>query len=343
MGKDLSAHPAPGGQPTEGRFARLTSNLLARKGHAEPSNAFNPFFGPIVPADRGGTGPAKTEEAPAWLSIVNERSLDAGYPANPSGDEFDRGETPVTPVPTPAREAENNEGVAPRLRSEPPATTKVDGNNKPIERASKLRKAPAGDGVSPPAAVASPEKGKHYAERTDVSGGEKPTVRLRRDLADFSLADGRGVDGRVPDRPVAEPVRMASAARDDEHQDPADDLMRLAAAAVAAAASSAAAEALVSADADREEEAALIRRKANDPGLPRRAAVTFRMSTRDFLRMKLGSAELGISSQDILIEALGEYLDARGVEGFGDCQCLRRAADQYEAATERNAEQGTSE
>ncbi len=345
MGKDLSAHPAPGGQPTEGRFARLTSNLLARKGHAEPSNAFNPFFGPIVPADRGGTGPVKSEEAPAWLSIVNERSLDAGYPANPSGEELDRGDPPVASAPpASAKDAEINDSPTPRLRREPPVTATVDGSGKSIDRGSKLRKTPDVDGVSSSAVVAaSSENRKHLGERADALGDEKATVRPRRSLDGFSIADGRRDDGRPPDRPLGEHARNASSARDEEVQDPADDLMRLAAAAVAAAASSAAAEALVSVDPDREDEATLIRRKANDPGLPRRAAVTFRMSTRDFLRMKLGSAELGISSQDILIEALGEYLDARGVEGLGDCQCLRRAADQYEAAAERNAESGSSE
>lgn len=356
MGKDLSAHPAPGGQPTEGRFARLTSNLLARKGHAEPSNAFNPFFGPIVPADRGGTGPAKSEEAPAWLSIVNERSLDAGYPANPSGNEVDRADAAPerdanAPAPaSPAAGGRTDEPSVPRLRRDRVAPAGEQRPDQPAERRSILRKAPAttpdaaasaggkiepdggfsGDYAPPSASAATVKVG-------DALRADKPPPSLRRPSPEppgsAEAAEGR----RSPHRPDAEPTRDDPAPMRPAQTDPADDLMRLAAAAVAAAASSAAAEALAGADPDREDDVAMIRRRANDPGLPRRAAVTFRMSTRDFLRMKLGSAELGISSQDILIEALGEYLDARGVEGLGDCQCLRRAADQYEAATQRNA------
>lgn len=354
MGKDLSAHPAPGGQPTEGRFARLTSNLLARKGHAEPSNAFNPFFGPIVPADRGGTGAAKNEEAPAWLSIVNERSLDAGYPANPLGDELERRDlaSPPPPEQAPAGTAGGKrittpESDVPRLRRERTAPAQDESPSEPAKRASIIRK-PLAVAPSPVDAGSTREaRPEQIGKETD---GRSPAVgdeTTARQSASSPSLPSRGVNpagepgGAI--RPADDPILAEEIARNVERPDPADDLMRLAAAAVAAAASSAAAGALAGADADREDDAAIIRRKANDPGLPRRAAVTFRMSTRDFLRMKLGSAELGISSQDILIEALGEYLDARGVEGLGDCQCLRRAADQYEAATERNAGSGAAE
>jgi hypothetical protein len=58
----------------------------------------------------------------------------------------------------------------------------------------------------------------------------------------------------------------------------------------------------------------------------RRAAVTFRMNTRDFLRLKLGAAELNMPAQDVIIEALEEYLDARGVESLRGCVCLEKSA-----------------
>jgi hypothetical protein len=57
----------------------------------------------------------------------------------------------------------------------------------------------------------------------------------------------------------------------------------------------------------------------------RRAAVTFRMTARDFLRLKLGSAELDMTAQDIILEAVEEFLDARGVESLAGCQCLKSA------------------
>lgn len=65
----------------------------------------------------------------------------------------------------------------------------------------------------------------------------------------------------------------------------------------------------------------------------KRAAVTFRMSVHDFLRLKLASAELEVSSQDIIIEAVETYLDAHGVERLDDCKCLQAAADACGAKT----------
>lgn len=58
----------------------------------------------------------------------------------------------------------------------------------------------------------------------------------------------------------------------------------------------------------------------------KRAAVTFRMSVHDFLRLKLASAELESSSQDIIIEALESWLDQKGVERLDNCRCLAEAA-----------------
>lgn len=65
------------------------------------------------------------------------------------------------------------------------------------------------------------------------------------------------------------------------------------------------------------------RRRAASGG--KRAAVTFRMSVHDFLRLQLASAELERPTQDIIIDALKAYLDAEGVESLADCKCLSRA------------------
>ncbi|MBI1365721.1 MAG: hypothetical protein GC153_07150 [Alphaproteobacteria bacterium] len=58
----------------------------------------------------------------------------------------------------------------------------------------------------------------------------------------------------------------------------------------------------------------------------KRAAVTFRMSVHDFLRLKLASAELETPSQDIIIEALDRFLDEKGVERLDNCRCLAETA-----------------
>ncbi|MBY0422600.1 MAG: hypothetical protein K2Q06_09870, partial [Parvularculaceae bacterium] len=53
----------------------------------------------------------------------------------------------------------------------------------------------------------------------------------------------------------------------------------------------------------------------------KRAAVTFRVSIHEFLRLQLAAAELERTTQDIIVEALKDYLDARGVENFAECRC----------------------
>ena len=67
----------------------------------------------------------------------------------------------------------------------------------------------------------------------------------------------------------------------------------------------------------------------------RRVQVSFRVSTRDFMRLKLAAAELGRPSQDLIIESVHRLLDEYGVEQFDECACLARAAD---ATDERDAE-----
>lgn len=67
----------------------------------------------------------------------------------------------------------------------------------------------------------------------------------------------------------------------------------------------------------------------------RRVQVSFRVSTRDFMRLKLAAAELGRPSQDLIIESVHRLLDEYGVEQFDECACLARAA---EATDERDAE-----
>ena len=84
---------------------------------------------------------------------------------------------------------------------------------------------------------------------------------------------------------------------------------------------------------DGGEQAPAVNRGFNE-GCPRkktaarckRAAVTFRMSVHDFLRLKLAAAELEMASQDIVVNAIEAYLDAQGVERLEDCRCLARTA-----------------
>jgi len=71
--------------------------------------------------------------------------------------------------------------------------------------------------------------------------------------------------------------------------------------------------------------------EAERPGGPR-AAVTVRLQTSAFLRLKLASAQHRRTSQDLLAAALDEYLDRLGVQAAKNCACLRRAAEAEAAA-----------
>ncbi len=71
---------------------------------------------------------------------------------------------------------------------------------------------------------------------------------------------------------------------------------------------------------------------------PKRAAVTFRMSIHDFLRLQLASAELEKPAQDIILDALKSHLDAAGVESLEDCRCLKTAGEACSALPMQAAE-----
>lgn len=65
---------------------------------------------------------------------------------------------------------------------------------------------------------------------------------------------------------------------------------------------------------------------ADDHAARRRASVSVRLDTPDYLRLKLASAQLHRSIQDLISTALDEHLDRLGVESMRNCRCLRLAA-----------------
>lgn len=74
----------------------------------------------------------------------------------------------------------------------------------------------------------------------------------------------------------------------------------------------------------------------------RRAAVAVRMTTHDYLRLRLAAAELEVSAHDIVIAALDAYLDEKGVERFDECLCLQKTADKCEAIAETGDDRARS-
>lgn len=246
---------AVGGKP-ENRFAALTSGLLARKGHAAPSNS--PIADPAEETDAFATEPTrKTEKkkaaaataakealskliqdskpraelaaavrAPepgaraaskseaaktAPLTVINERSLEAGYPDNPSEEEIA------------ALEAEADEVVS---------YFKNFGNE---------------DAVA--------------AEKDDFYGARTETV----EEVEF--------DDEAPAARTQAAVPPASAG-------------------------------------------------VASVGEPVRAGVSVQLSAREFMRLSMGAAELELSAQELIAEAIEEYLDARAIASLGECACL---------------------
>ncbi|MGD9799370.1 MAG: hypothetical protein AB7F91_05785 [Parvularculaceae bacterium] len=53
-----------------------------------------------------------------------------------------------------------------------------------------------------------------------------------------------------------------------------------------------------------------------------KAGVTVQLTAREFMRLSLGAAELAQPAQELIVEAIEEYLDARGVLSLGGCSCL---------------------
>lgn len=81
-------------------------------------------------------------------------------------------------------------------------------------------------------------------------------------------------------------------------------------------------------------------------GCPRKAqaakkpAVALRLSTHDYLRLRLAAAELETSAHDIILAALDAYLDEKGVERFDECLCLQKTADLCEEIAGEPEEKG---
>jgi len=65
---------------------------------------------------------------------------------------------------------------------------------------------------------------------------------------------------------------------------------------------------------------------ASGAAAPVRAGVSVELTAREFMRLSLGAAELGQNAQELIVEAIEEYLDARGVNSLGGCSCLEALA-----------------
>jgi hypothetical protein len=271
----------------EARFAALTSGLLARKGQAAPSNA--PIQDPAEETDAFALEPKskpKAKTAPP-LDLKTAAKTKAAGP-----EPQKRAEPPVTAAPK-----------VPSATAAPKAQPVSSAPTKPVP-APKAQ--PAASAPKTQSATAAP----------------------------MTVINERSIDAGYPDNPSPEEIAALEAEADEvlsyfekfgdtetiaqeksafygDRPDEDDDL-----------------DSLEDDDdpLDELEGDAPAPQAAAPTPAPQtkevKAGVTVHLSAREFMRLALGAAEMDISADDLIAEAIEEYLDARGVLSLGGCSCL---------------------
>lgn len=273
----------------ESRFAALTSGLLARKGQAAPSNS------PIIDA---------AEETEAFTPG------DALIPRKHGPKENKVNAPSMSPLAAPLR------APAPAAAPPPPQT-----RASPLQQPAKVAiKAP----VAPPPAAPAP----------------KPAVKVAPAPAPppqpMTIINERSFEAGYPDNPSVEEIEAIEAEADEvltyldqmggeaateadkDHffdddgplpaRDPLDDLDD------------------VFGDPPPSAPAAPSTMKAPGADGALRASVTAQLGVREFMRLTLGAAELRLPAEQLIAEAIEEYLDARGVESLGGEEFFKKLA-----------------
>lgn len=279
----------------ESRFAALTSGLLARKGHAAPSNS--PIHDPAEETDAFALEPTHK----------NDRKK------APAGD------PPKTPAPKPAPAKAS--AAEPRI---PPK------ESAPAAKRPPAPEAPSAKNAEPPARPAP-------AAEIKLKASERVAP------SPMTVINERSYEAGYPDNPSPEEIAALEAEADevvsyfenfgtedavalekgdfygDDDVDVLDELKDLEAGDEEPSAGSAHASGVAVAGPWA---GASVPPVAAVAAVEVRAGVTVQLTAREFMRLSLGAAELEQSAQDLIVEAIEEYLDARGVLSLGGCSCL---------------------
>lgn len=284
----------------ESRFAALTSGLLARKGHAAPSNS--PIHDPAEETDAFALEPThKVDKKKAAVDLPK----------------------PAAPAPAPAK------AVAPEAKA--PA--------KEAPAAKKPAAEPPAAKKSAAAETAPPKK----AEPT-LKSSPSPEIKLqaaeRLPPQQITVINERSYEAGYPDNPSPEEIAALEAEADevvsyfenfgsddalaiekddfygDDDGDALDELGDLEDRADAPP------RQIVDNAIAGPWAGASVPSVAASAAVEVKAGVTVQLTAREFMRLSLGAAELEQSAQDLIVEAIEEYLDARGVLSLGGCSCL---------------------
>lgn len=300
----------------ESRFAALTSGLLARKGFAAPSNS--PIHDPAEETDAFALEPTHKKNGAKAAAAAPDKKPDTE-------------KAPIRktqPDPTPVKIAASAPSKA---EHEKAASVKAEADKAPAARLAAQTPA-GGSGKKPEAA---------------------PPIKLqsadRAPATPLTIINERSFEAGYPDNPTPEEIAAIEAEADEvvsyfenfgtedavalekddfygaiddgddngddggddigaEDFDDEDDLDEGAATATAPAPGPWAGGSVPAV--------------APAPAFDVKAGVTVQLTAREFMRLSLGAAETGQSAQDLIVEAIEDYLDSRGVLSLGGCSCL---------------------
>jgi hypothetical protein len=292
------------GGKIEGRFAALTSSLLARKGQAAPSNspiadaaeeteAFTPGAG-LIPRKLAPQLRPEPQAAPARpappLPQAAAPAKSSPAPAPNSVEAPKPQAAPIKPEPPPS---EPSKAQSPK--PEPPKTARIFAATLQGFAAPQKQSAPAAQGAPAVSMNVINEKSEDAGYPENPSAEDIAALEAEADEV-VSYFENFG----DPDEAAAEKDRFLGDPL-DELDDDFDDFdpkpkPAPASATIAAVASE-----------------------------PVKAGVTVMLDAKEFMRLTIGAGELELSAQELIAEAIEEYLDARGVESLGRCACLGRA------------------
>ncbi len=293
----------------ESRFAALTSGLLARKGQAAPSNS--PIHDPAEETDAFALEPTNSasKKKAAELASAAATSRSAAPAAK-----------------TPTKDAARDE-----IAKKPPAVTAKVETPKPAPKPAHTV-----DAKSPPAKSAAAGKAAAAPitiinERSEAAG--YPDNPSPEEIAALEAEADEVVsyfENFGNDDAVALEKDNFYGVEDDDVEDDDDDFDDLDN------------SELQQGDADGEKDTppdalpdaqqgmavagpwagASVPPVAAHSAISVRAGVTVQLTAREFMRLSLGAVELDQPAQELIVDAIEEYLDARGVLSLGGCSCL---------------------
>lgn len=294
MKRNASAQGSEG--KLESRFAALTSGLLARKGQAAPSNS--PIHDPAEETDAFALEPTHKKRA----------AIDLPKGAAPK--------------------------AAPAIAPTPEKSTPE--NKAPAKEAAAVKK--------PPAEVAPPQKKADVQTKPSAKTASAAELKLsaeeRLPPAQMTVINERSYEAGYPDNPSPEEIAALEAEADevvsyfenfgsedavalekDDFYGDDDDLDELG---EFGGEEEPAAQELPPSDiaAAGPWAGASVPPVAANAAFGVTAGVTVQLTAREFMRLSLGAAELQQPAQELIAEAIEEYLDTRGVLSLGGCSCL---------------------